>query len=970
MSSLWQEDKYGRAIAVVGMAGRFPGASDVPSFWTNLCEGRETVTFFSPAELAAAGVMESLYRRTNYVAAKGKLDGVELFDAEFFGVSEQEATIMDPQHRIFLECAWEALEDAAYDSTRFGGRIGVYGGVGINTYLLSSVARDPATFEMLISDYEVFAASNMDSLATRVAYALDLHGPAMTVQTACSTSLVAIHLACRSLLDGECDMALAGGAGVRSEQPEGYLHQDGSSLSADGHCRPFDRAASGMVSGSGAGIVVLKRLSDALAAGDVIHAVVLASAVNNDGSTGKPEFTAPSVRGQAQVVTDALTASGVSADTIGLVEAHGTGTVAGDPVEVRGLTQAFRADTGRAGYCALGSAKANVGHLDAAAGVTGFIKAALSVRDGLIAPAVNFAEPNPALDLETSPFYVPTSLVTWPQSAAPRRAGVSSFGVGGTNAHAVVEQPPHRPATGKSRPWQLIALSACSAAALEESSQRVAEVVARISAGPGLADAAYTLQVGRREFPYRRAVVCQDPEQASAALRGADPERSFTHHQENKRRTPVFLLPGLDSQYPGMARELYEHEPVFAGHADKCAELVTAALGHDFHPVIRRGGAETAQERLATLFSVEYAVAQQWIAWGVRPQALLGRGGGEYAAACLAGVFSLENAVTTVLVVGGLMDRIASGPPASQRGDGTRLPEELLSVFAAHMRGVGLSPPAVQVGSNLTGTWLTSEQATDADYWVRHLRNQARFCDALRLACREPDAVFLETGPGRTLGALAREQYAEPSAVVAFSLPAAEDTKPDTETVMTAVGQLWVAGVPLDWERMWAGERRARVSLPTYPFQRQRYSLRRLASPHEPRPHESRPGAARTVAVPDAAAARDRPDSLPSEYAAPRTELEETIAAIWGRLMGYKSIGVFDDFFLLGGDSLSAAQIAGRLRESFPVAISVKEAFALRTVEAQARAVEELLIERLASISDDEAEALLAAMNVPDEEHE
>jgi acyl transferase domain-containing protein/acyl carrier protein len=930
---LEQGENYARAIAVVGMAGRFPGAPDVRAFWTNLREGRETVTFFSPGDLAAAGIMESLYRRENYVAAKGTLDGVELFDPEFFGMSEQEATIMDPQHRIFLECAWEALEDAAYDSARFDGRIGVYGGVGMNTYLLSSVARDPVTFEMLLSDYEAFAAGNMDSLATRVAYALDLHGPAMTVQTASSTSLVAIHLACRSLLAGECDMALAGGAGVRSEQPEGYLYQKGSALSADGHCRPFDRAASGMVNGSGAGIVVLKRLSDAVTADDVIHAVVLASAVNNDGSTGKAEFTAPGLHGQAQVVMDALAATGVCAGTIGFVEAHGTGTIVGDPIEVHGLTQAFRADTDRIGYCALGSAKANVGHLDAAAGVTGFIKAVLSVRDGLITPMVNFAEPNPELDLATSPFYVPTSLVTWPGSAVPRRAGVSSFGVGGTNAHAIVEQPPPRPASGKSRSWQLIALSARSAAALEESSQRVAEVIGGLSSGPCLADASYTLQVGRREFPHRRAVVCQYPGQASAALRGADPERSFTHHyQENKPRTLAFLLPGLDSQYPGMARELYEQEPVFAGHADKCAELVTAAIGRDFHPVIRRhGDADTAQERLAALFSVEFAVAQLWISWGVRPQALLGRGGGEYAAACLAGVLSLKDAVATVL-----------------------------------------SLPTAQVGSSLSGMWLTSEQATDADYWVRHLRNPARFVDALRLACSEPDAVFLEIGPGRSLGALAREQYraseAGQSAVVSSSLPAAEDNKSDTETIMTAVGQLWVTGVPIDWERMWAGERRARISLPTYPFQRQRYSLRRLASP----PHAAqapRAGGASTVAVPDAVPVRGRPGSLPSEYVAPRTELEETIAAIWGKLMGYQSIGVFDDFFLLGGDSLSAAQVAGRLRDSFSVAISVKEAFDLRTIEAQARAVEELLIERLALISDDEAEALLAEMNVSDEEH-
>lgn len=961
-----ERDDHSSAIAVVGMAGRFPGAPDVRSFWKNLCEGMETVTFFSPDDLAAAGIPESLYRRPDYVAAEGKLDGAELFDAGFFELSAPEATITDPQHRIFLECAWEALEDAGYDPARFDGRIGVYGGAGMNTYLLAAVARDPAMFEILASDYQALAASDKDSLATRVARRLDLRGPAMTVQTASSTSLVAIHLACQSLLGGECDMALAGGAGVRSEQPEGYLHREGSLLSADGHCRPFDRAASGIVNGSGAGIVVLRRLSDARAAGDVIHAVVLATAVNNDGGTGKAAFTAPSGHGQAQVVTDALVASGVSADTIGFVEAHGTGTLLGDPIEVCGLTRAFRADTDLTGYCALGSAKANVGHLDVAAGVTGFIKAVLSVRDGLITPVVNFAAPNPKLDLETSPFYVPTSLVTWPHSAAPRRAGVSSLGMGGTNAHAVIEQPSQRLATGRSRPSQLIVVSACSAAALEESSRRVATVIDGLSSGPGLADVAYTLQVGRREFPYRRAVVCQHPQQASAALSGADPERALTGHHEGRQRTLVFLIPGLDGQYPGMARELYEQEPVFAGHADRCAELVTAVLGREFHPVIRRhGSVGTAQEQLAALFSVEYAVAQLWISWGVRPQALLGHDDGEYAAACLAGVFSLEDAVKTVLVCGELMDRMPSGPLASRTGDHARLSEELLTEFAAHMRGVRLSPPAVPVGSNLSGTWLTAEQATDADYWARQLGNPALFGDVLRVACGEPDVVFLEVGPGRSLGALAREQYRasqpEHAAVVASSLPAAGDT----ETIMTAVGHLWLAGVPVDWEQMWAGERRARVSLPTYPFQRQRYSLRRPAPP----PHEARPGVPSTVTVPDAVLAHDRP-SLPSEYVAPRTELEEVVAEIWAKLMGYRSVGVFDDFFLLGGDSLSAAQIAGRLRDAFLVTFSVEQAFDLRTIAAQARAVEELLIERLGEISDDEAEALLAEMNVPDQEHE
>ncbi|MFC7548704.1 type I polyketide synthase [Plantactinospora sp. GCM10030261] len=1001
------DDQFDSALAVVGLAGRFPGASNVAEFWRNVCAGVESVTFFSAAELAAAGVPESVYSHPSYVPAKARLDGVELFDAEFFGFNAHEAEMTDPQHRLFLECAWEALEDAAYDPARFPGRIGVYAGQSMNTYSLYNIMRNPALAQAFYLDYlPMMISSNDDFLATRVAYKLDLHGPAMTIQTACSTSLVAIHQACQSLLAGECDMALAGGVGVRAEEAEGYRHQDGMALSPDGHCRAFDRAAAGTVNGSGLAVVVLRRLADAVAAGDVVHAVVRGSAVNNDGG-GKAGFTAPSAVGQAQVVADALAVAGVSASSVGFVEAHGTGTPLGDPIEVAGLTRAFRVDADGVGFCALGSVKTNVGHLDAAAGVAGFVKAVLAVREGVVPPTVHFREANPKLALESSPFFVNGGLVSWPL-AGVRRAGVSALGVGGTNAHVVLEQAPVVSSVGGGvRDWQVVVVSGRTPSALVAVGRGVGGVLA--GGGVGLADVAYTLQVGRRHFERRRAVVCRDATQAAAAL--STPPATAVEFRP--ARTVAFLFPGGGSQYVGMGRQLYAAEPVFAEHLDRCADLAADRLGFDLRDVVRApDGDRAVQEFLGTsvgvttaLFAVEYALARLWQSWGVRPEAMLGHSSGEYVAACLAGVFDLADAIDTVVLRGQLIDRlpegamlavnlpepdaaryagdeldiaavngpeqtVLSGPAAAVeaahatlRADGmrakpvrvrqaahTRMLDPLLDEFAAHLATVTLRPPQARVGSNVTGAWLTAAEATDPAYWVRHLRATVRFGDNLRTAATLSDAAFLEVGPGHALGtmalAMSRAAGVETTTSIVASLPAASGAD-ENETLLGALARLWLAGTEIDWTAFSAGERRRRVSLPTYPFERRRYSLLNGSAPV---PQETP-----TAAGPK----HDRPD-LHTEYEPPRTDIEETVAQAWRELLGYREIGVFDDFLLLGGDSLLTGRLVARLQDTFQVPITVAEAFARRTIAQQADLLQDRLLAELEGLSDEDAEQLIS----------
>ncbi|MFE2755822.1 SDR family NAD(P)-dependent oxidoreductase [Actinosynnema sp. NPDC059335] len=873
-------------IAITGMAGRFPGADDVEQFWRNLQGGRETISTLTADRLAESGVDPAEAARPGYVPAKGVLEGADRFDAAFFGYSPREAELMDPQHRVFLECAWTALESAGCDPAASTGRIGVFAGTSMNSYLLFNVMGNRRLYDST-GPYRTLLASDKDFLATRVAYQLDLRGPALTVQTACSTSLTAVHLACQSLLSGECDTAIAGGVSVSVPLAGGYLHEPGGIMSADGHCRPFSADSDGTVAGNGVGVVVLRRLADALDDGDAVVAVIRGSAINNDGSL-KAGYTAPGVDGQAEVIAEALAVAGVDASTIGYVETHGTGTALGDPIEIAALSRAYREHTADTGYCALGAVKANVGHLDAAAGVTALIKAALVLDRGSIPPLVGYAGPNEALDLARSPFFVNTEPLPWPRGRTPRRAGVSSFGIGGTNAHVVLEEAPlpAGPAPEAAAGYHALVVSGRTPRAVADNAHRLAD---HLQAQPGtpLAAAAHTLATRRRAFGHRQAVVSRDTAQAVAALRRITPADSWTA-AENPG--VAFLFPGQGAQHVGMGRDLHAHEPVFAAELDRCAELFAPHLGEDLRALVLAPPerADEAAARLAltdvtqpALFAVEYALARLWHSRGVRPTAMAGHSVGEYVAACLAGVFSLPDAVRLVAARGRLARSMPPGamlgvflPEAdvldvlagqdglcvaavnssgltTVSGDSAAIAElrrrltvagvpcrELrtshafhspsmdaaVEPFTAEVRRVTLSAPTVPFLSNVTGTWITAEQATDPAYWGRHLRAAVRFGDALDVVLADPGAVLLEVGPGHTLVNFARDHVAwRETHTAVSSLRHPDENLDDREHLLAAQARLWGAGVPVDWTAGAAGSGRRTVALPGYAFQRQRY---------------------------------------------------------------------------------------------------------------------------------------------------
>jgi non-ribosomal peptide synthase protein (TIGR01720 family) len=954
-------------IAIIGMAGRFPGAKNVEEFWQNLRLGVESISVFTDEELIAAGIDPAIIDDANYVKAGGVLEDIELFDAGFFDFTPKEAEMTDPQHRLFLECANEALENAGYDSTRCKRRIGIYAGASFNNYLSFNLNRDHVGSAKC---YQTLIGNDKDFLTTRVSYKLHLTGPSITIQTACSTSLVATILACQSLLSYQCDMALAGGVSIHTPQKTGYLHEPGGTLSPDGRCYAFDARAQGTTIGNGLGVVVLKRLEDAIVDGDCIHAVIKGSAINNDGAM-KVGYTAPSVDGQAEAIAEAIMLAGIEPETISYVEAHGTGTALGDPIEISALTKAFRTNIEKKGFCAIGSVKTNIGHLDAAAGITGLIKTVLALKHKQIPPSLNFEQPNPQIDFANSPFYVNTKLTEWKAEQFPRRAGVSSLGMGGTNAHVILEESPTLPDSTSSRPWQLLLLSAKTGSALETATDNLAQHLTQ-NPQENLADVAYTLQVGRREFNHRRIVVCQDIQDAAHTLHNQNSQGVLTHYQEPCSRPIAFMFPGQGAQYVQMGKELYETEPRFRQQIDHCCLILKPHLGLDLRSLLYPNDTETkaAAEQLKqthitqpALFVIEYALAQLWISWGISPQAMIGHSIGEYVAACLAGVMSLEDALTLVAMRGRFMQQLPSGSmlsiPLPEAEVKTLLNENLslaasnapsscvvsgnhaaidavyeqliaqgiqcrrlhtshafhsqmmapiLEPFIQEVKKVKLNPPQIPFISNVTGTWITTEEATDAHYWAKHLRQTVCFSAGITQLLQEPNRILLEVGPGRTLCTLVKQHSSLlTDQVVLSSLRHPQEEQPDTAFLLNTLGRLWLAGVNINWSDFYAEERRHRVPLPTYPFERQRYWIGTEEKASNPKlVHQEQ------IQLPSL---HSRPN-LNSTYVAPQNEIEQTLADIWQEILGIEQIGIYDNFFELGGDSLLSIQITTKANKA------------------------------------------------------
>ncbi|TDD61590.1 alpha/beta fold hydrolase [Kribbella antibiotica] len=926
-------DDLDAALAIVGMAGRFPGAHDIQELWANLLSGSDQIT---RAPAAADG----------RVHGYGVVPDADRFDAGFFGFSPREATILDPQHRVFLECAWTALENAGYDPSRFDGSIGVYGGCGLTDHpaaLQAHRGRFPGS-----STWELRNGYGSDFLTGRVAYKLGLRGPAVSIQTACSTSLVAVHLAGQALLSGDCDMALAGGVTIHMPAPDA-AEGDEDVLSLDARCRSFDAAANGTVAGDAAGIVVLRRLDDALADGDRVLAVIRGSAVTNDGSR-KVGFFAPGVAGQIDAIRTAHLVAGVDPRTIEYVEAHGTGTEAGDPIEVRALAKAFALGTADKGFCRLSSVKASVGHTDAAAGVTGLITAVLALQNGVIPGTHNFREPHPDLILAESPFTISAEPLPWPARDTPRRAAVNSLGLGGTNAHVIVEEAPRRAASaGDSRP-QLLPVSARNAAALATATDRLREHCG------SLADVAWTLQTGRQAFVERTAIVASGQGEADVVSGRA-----------MEGRTVAFLFPGQGGQYLGMGSDLYRDEPAFRSAIDGACDWA----GFDLRKVLYPDDADWAQRQLDTmqvcqpvLFAVQHALTELWRSRGVTPEAVLGHSLGAYAAATAAGVLAPADAMRLVLARGRLLDGLPAGAmlavpltptelepllvgdvvlaavnspdqcvvsgPADEVQQLQKVLEAqdvdvrplrisaaahstfvdaVLPEYAAVVESVPRRPPAIPWVSDRTGLVTTVADVQDVTSWTAHLRQTVRFADALSTVLANGNHALLEVGPGQTLSTLARRHPdCDPQRPIAQSLAAGgvPDRDGGNVSMLRGAGRLWVSGVDLDWAALHEGRERRKVELPSYPFQRTRF---RLDEESEQPPAEP--------ATPDAV---------------PMTATERVLATAFAEALGLPAVSVNDNFFELGGDSLIASRILAAVRGQVSSELTPRSFFLAPTV--------------------------------------
>lgn len=1008
-------------IAIIGIGCRFPGAQTVEEFWQLLHQGKDAVTSI-PAD---RWQFQTFQRVGNSQQSYwgGFLNQVDQFEPSFFSISPREAVRMDPQQRLLLEVVWEAMEYAGLlPSGLAGSQTGVF--VGISS-------SDFAEFQSRTGDdTSIYAVTgNSHSIAAnRLSYLLDLRGPSLAVDTACSSSLVAVHLACQSLRTGECQTAFAAGVNLILSPALTTGFSQAGMIAPDGHCKTFSDDADGYVRGEGCGVVILKRLSDAVRDGNQVLALIRGSAVNQDGLSNG--LTAPNGTAQQAVIRQAWQNAGVMPNQISYVEAHGTGTALGDPIELNALKAVLLQERSLEQWCAIGSVKTNIGHLEAAAGIAGLIKVVLSLQHNEIPAHLHFNQLNPLISLAETSLLIPTTARVW-RGQTPRIAAVSSFSFGGTNAHVVVEQSTASFVSGEvERSWHLLVLSAKTQAALGAAATNLSSYLRR-HPHLNLADVTYTLQMGRSEFHYRHTILCKNLENAVQALAAADigTQRLLS----DDMRTVVFLFPGQGTQQIWMAQEVYRSEPLFRQTFDRCCELLKPHLNLDLRQIVypSEGEAEFASQQLEqtalaqpALFVVEYALAQLWISWGVRPAAMLGHSVGEYVAACLAGVFSLEEALALVSVRGRLMQQLPPGdmlsialspsdvrpmltsdlalaahnapelcvvagaptaiddlkerlqqagiaytPLHTSHAFHSPMMQPILADFREQVNRINLQAPQIPYLSNLTGAWITSEAATNSDYWAAHLRQPVRFAEGMQTLLADPRRILLEVGPGQTLTILAKRNATTSNAPILPSLRRSGAAQSDTEVLFTALGQLWLQGVTVDWTGVNQGYKRPCIPLPTYPFQRERYWIDTPVTrvePQSPDEWEAIPTVLVTAdgminQISDVTVSRDitksngtakRPlnghfseirdgysngngsrsenliesgndsraistalhprPSLKQEYVAPTSPVEHSLAAIWQEVLGLQAIGIYDNFFELGGDSILGTQIAAK----------------------------------------------------------
>lgn len=882
-------------IAIIGMAGKFPGANNIQEFWNNLIEGKECFTNFSDEELKESGLNDMLINDPNYVKTKGILGNADQFDAELFGFSPRVAELTDPQHRLFLECSWEAMEDAACNPENYKGRIGVYAGQSMNTYWIHNVA-DHIDLTSSPESLQAAIGNDKDSLTTEVSYRLGLTGPSVNVQSSSSTSLVAIHTACQALLSYECDVALSGGVSIHFPEKAGYLYQEGGTTSKDGKCRAFDANATGFVSGDGVGVVILKRLQDAIEDNDRIYAVIKGSAINNDGSS-KMSYMAPSVLGQRDAIAMAHAIANVSPDSISYVETHGTGTKIGDPIEITALTEAFNmgsSNTLKKKSCALGSVKTNIGHLDTAAGVVGLIKTALCLFNKQIPPTLNFQTPNPEIDFDNSPFFVNTALLPWDTNHI-RRAGVSSFGMGGTNAHIVLEEAPNKPAREIETinfP-ELVTLSANTKISLNNLANKLftsleSEEFKNVKA---VLDIAYTLNTGRKDLRHRVAFTAKDKDQLINKLKLISTNQADTSYSDSEHPL-VFMFTGQGSQYVNMAKDLYENEPYFKRQLENCFELFLPYIGINLRDVFYPSFEEKSEASdllkntaitQPALFSIEFSLAKLLLYWGMEPDAMIGHSIGEYVAATLAGVFKLEDAIKIVSMRGKIISQLERGKMLSvhaceqdilpylnggasiaavnsdnsivvsgsdsdiekvyevlkskgfvctqlytSHGFHSEMMVPAIEPFNSIVSECKLSKPTIPFISNVSGTWITEREAMSSDYWANHIRKPVLFNNGIKQLLKEPNYLFIEVGPGNTLVSLLNQNSSKQDSHKTVNLLRHPKLNvSDHDYLIEAMGKIWSVGARVEWNKYYADRSILpnKLSLPTYPFERNRYWL-------------------------------------------------------------------------------------------------------------------------------------------------